>query len=208
MQAWILWPDVCQLLPHSLSGLAYTGRPSQPNSMLEITDLSTLCLLSNLNILFIDCASKSWGDQVRDLQAISSWLFLQETPCPVEDRKPFPSLSVSFKLSQINCHPQAVHHREDNRSPANLNSVHLPMTLPKSPFPGFTLHQERMSKLIASGKRLCPIPIKTSNYCRALSNVADEGLLTAGFFWIPSLAGPTSLAAQKAVSHSELPSSF
>ena len=36
--------------------------------------------------------------------------------------------------------------------------------------------------------------------CRALSNVADEGLLTAGFFWIPSLAGPTSLAAQKAVS--------
>lgn len=34
---------------------------------------------------------------------------------------------------------------------------------------------------------------------RALSNVADEGLLTEGFFWIPSLAGPTSLAAQKTV---------
>ena len=29
--------------------------------------------------------------------------------------------------------------------------------------------------------------------CRALSNVADEGLLTEGFFWIPSLAGPTKL---------------
>ena len=35
--------------------------------------------------------------------------------------------------------------------------------------------------------------------CRALSNVADEGLLTEGFFWIPSLAGPTSIAAQKSV---------
>jgi hypothetical protein len=29
--------------------------------------------------------------------------------------------------------------------------------------------------------------------CRALSNVADEGLLTDGFFWIPSLAGPTTV---------------
>ncbi len=35
--------------------------------------------------------------------------------------------------------------------------------------------------------------------CRALSNVAEEGLLTEGFFWIPSLGGPTTLAAQKAV---------
>ena len=34
---------------------------------------------------------------------------------------------------------------------------------------------------------------------RALSNVADEGLLTEGFFWIPSLAGPTTLALQKSV---------
>lgn len=37
--------------------------------------------------------------------------------------------------------------------------------------------------------------------CRALSNVAEEGLLKEGFFWIPSLGGPTSLAAQKAVSN-------
>lgn len=35
--------------------------------------------------------------------------------------------------------------------------------------------------------------------CRALSNVADEGLLKEGFFWIPSLAGPTTLALQKSV---------
>lgn len=34
---------------------------------------------------------------------------------------------------------------------------------------------------------------------RALSNVADEGLLQEGFFWIPSLAGPTTLALQKSV---------
>ncbi|KAK3259270.1 hypothetical protein CYMTET_31725, partial [Cymbomonas tetramitiformis] len=33
---------------------------------------------------------------------------------------------------------------------------------------------------------------------RALTNVADEGLLTDGFFWIPSLAGPTSLSAREA----------
>jgi YidC/Oxa1 family membrane protein insertase len=31
---------------------------------------------------------------------------------------------------------------------------------------------------------------------RALTNVADEGLLTDGFFWIPSLAGPSSLASR------------
>jgi len=44
---------------------------------------------------------------------------------------------------------------------------------------------------------LATLPVWIGLY-RALSNVADEGLLTAGFFWIPSLAGPTSLAAQKA----------
>ena len=45
---------------------------------------------------------------------------------------------------------------------------------------------------------LVTLPVWIGLY-RALSNVADEGLLTEGFFWIPSLAGPTSLAAQKAV---------
>lgn len=48
---------------------------------------------------------------------------------------------------------------------------------------------------------LITLPVWIGLY-RALSNVADEGLLTEGFFWIPSLAGPTSLAAQKAVSAS------
>lgn len=33
---------------------------------------------------------------------------------------------------------------------------------------------------------------------RALSNAADDGLLSEGWFWIPSLAGPTSVAAHKA----------
>lgn len=36
------------------------------------------------------------------------------------------------------------------------------------------------------------IPVFIGLY-RALSNVANEGLLTEGFFWIPSLAGPTKL---------------
>ncbi|KAM5568034.1 ALBINO3-like protein 1, chloroplastic [Rosa sericea] len=42
---------------------------------------------------------------------------------------------------------------------------------------------------------LATIPIWIGLY-RALSNVADEGLLTEGFFWIPSLAGPTTIAAR------------
>jgi YidC/Oxa1 family membrane protein insertase len=34
---------------------------------------------------------------------------------------------------------------------------------------------------------------------RALTKAADDGLLTAGFFWIPSLGGPTDMAARQAV---------
>lgn len=45
---------------------------------------------------------------------------------------------------------------------------------------------------------LATIPVFIGLY-RALSNVAEEGLLKEGFFWIPSLGGPTSIAAQKAV---------
>lgn len=44
---------------------------------------------------------------------------------------------------------------------------------------------------------LATIPVFIGLY-RALSNVAEEGLLSDGFFWIPSLGGPTTLAAQKA----------
>ncbi|XP_057509737.1 ALBINO3-like protein 1, chloroplastic [Actinidia eriantha] len=43
---------------------------------------------------------------------------------------------------------------------------------------------------------LATIPIWIGLY-RALSNVADEGLLTEGFFWIPTLAGPTTIAARQ-----------
>jgi hypothetical protein len=32
-----------------------------------------------------------------------------------------------------------------------------------------------------------------------LTKAADEGLLTSGFFWIPSLGGPTSMAMRQAV---------
>lgn len=39
---------------------------------------------------------------------------------------------------------------------------------------------------------LATIPVFIGLY-RALSNVAEEGLLTDGFFWIPSLAGPTTV---------------
>ena len=54
--------------------------------------------------------------------------------------------------------------------------------------------------VVGSSPRLrAVVPVAHSLDCRALSNVADEGLLTEGFFWIPSLAGPTSIAAQKTV---------
>ncbi|XP_058194365.1 ALBINO3-like protein 1, chloroplastic [Rhododendron vialii] len=43
---------------------------------------------------------------------------------------------------------------------------------------------------------LATVPIWIGIY-RALANVADEGLLTEGFFWIPSLAGPTAIATRQ-----------
>ncbi|WOL16114.1 ALBINO3-like protein 1, chloroplastic [Canna indica] len=43
---------------------------------------------------------------------------------------------------------------------------------------------------------LLTIPVWIGLY-RALSNVANEGLLTEGFFWIPSLSGPTTIAARQ-----------
>lgn len=43
---------------------------------------------------------------------------------------------------------------------------------------------------------LVTLPVWIGLY-RALSNVANEGLLTEGFFWIPSLAGPTTIASRQ-----------
>ncbi|CAK9194953.1 unnamed protein product [Sphagnum troendelagicum] len=43
---------------------------------------------------------------------------------------------------------------------------------------------------------LATLPVWIGLY-RALSNVANDGLLTEGFFWIPSLAGPTTIAARQ-----------
>ena len=44
---------------------------------------------------------------------------------------------------------------------------------------------------------LATIPIFWGLY-RTLSNVSQAGLLTEGFYWIPSLSGPASLADQRA----------
>ncbi|PSS14267.1 Inner membrane protein like [Actinidia chinensis var. chinensis] len=43
---------------------------------------------------------------------------------------------------------------------------------------------------------LATIPVWIGLY-QALSNVANAGLLTEGFFWIPSLGGPTTIAARQ-----------
>ena len=45
--------------------------------------------------------------------------------------------------------------------------------------------------------RLATLPVFIGLY-RALSNAASEGLLTDGFYWIPSLGGPTSIASRNA----------
>eukprot|EP00878_Enallax_costatus_P013245 GHUV01013847.1.p1 GENE.GHUV01013847.1~~GHUV01013847.1.p1 ORF type:complete len:328 (+),score=122.55 GHUV01013847.1:184-1167(+) len=44
---------------------------------------------------------------------------------------------------------------------------------------------------------LATIPVFIGLY-RALTKAADDGLLTSGFFWIPSLGGPTSMASRQA----------
>jgi YidC/Oxa1 family membrane protein insertase len=44
---------------------------------------------------------------------------------------------------------------------------------------------------------LATIPVFIGLY-RALTKAADDGLLQSGFFWIPSLAGPTTLASRQA----------
>lgn len=43
---------------------------------------------------------------------------------------------------------------------------------------------------------LATIPVFIGLY-RALTKAADDGLLTSGFFWIPSLGGPTSMAMRQ-----------
>eukprot|EP00873_Tetraselmis_striata_P009006 jgi/Tetstr1/429270/TSEL_019188.t1 len=48
---------------------------------------------------------------------------------------------------------------------------------------------------------IATIPVFIGLY-RALSNAADDGLLTESFFWIPSLGGPTTIAARNAGSGS------
>ncbi|KAK9827918.1 hypothetical protein WJX74_009095 [Apatococcus lobatus] len=55
--------------------------------------------------------------------------------------------------------------------------------------------QANVNPLAGCLPTLVTIPVWIGLY-RALSNVADRGLLTEGFFWIPSLAGPTTLAAR------------
>eukprot|EP00798_Chlamydomonas_sp_ICE-L_P013718 gene13718-19613_t len=46
---------------------------------------------------------------------------------------------------------------------------------------------------------LATIPVFIGLY-KSLSNAASDGLLTEDFFWIPSLAGPTTIAARASVS--------
>ena len=57
------------------------------------------------------------------------------------------------------------------------------------------LYQENnVNPLAGCLPTLATLPVWIGLY-RALSNVANEGLLTDGFFWIPSLAGPSALAS-------------
>ncbi|GBG85771.1 hypothetical protein CBR_g40498 [Chara braunii] len=55
--------------------------------------------------------------------------------------------------------------------------------------------QANVNPLAGCLPTLATFPVWIGLY-RALTNVANEGLLTEGFFFVPSLAGPTSLAAR------------
>jgi hypothetical protein len=63
------------------------------------------------------------------------------------------------------------------------------------PFYNWCPHCNRIASLLIS----CVCLLLCT--CRALSKAADDGLLTSGFFWIPSLGGPTSMTMRQAVSH-------
>ncbi|KAK9755209.1 hypothetical protein RND81_01G009700 [Saponaria officinalis] len=56
--------------------------------------------------------------------------------------------------------------------------------------------QANVNPLAGCLPTLATIPVWIGLY-QALSNVANEGLLTEGFFWIPSLGGPTTIAARQ-----------
>ncbi|XP_042028601.1 inner membrane protein ALBINO3, chloroplastic-like [Salvia splendens] len=56
--------------------------------------------------------------------------------------------------------------------------------------------QAGVSPLAGCLPTLATIPVWIGLY-QALSNVANEGLLSEGFFWIPSLGGPTTIAARQ-----------
>ncbi|KAL2328740.1 hypothetical protein Fmac_022167 [Flemingia macrophylla] len=57
-------------------------------------------------------------------------------------------------------------------------------------------NQAGVNPLAGCFPTLATIPVWIGLY-QALSNVANEGLLTEGFFWIPSLGGPTTIAARQ-----------
>ncbi|GJW12524.1 albino3-like protein 1, chloroplastic [Tanacetum coccineum] len=58
------------------------------------------------------------------------------------------------------------------------------------------LETARLYKLAGINPLAATIPVWIGLY-RALLNVGDEGLLAEGFFWIPSLAGPTTVVARQ-----------
>ena len=59
------------------------------------------------------------------------------------------------------------------------------------------VHVKQMQPRAGCLPTLATIPMFWGLY-RTLSNASSDGALTGGFYWLPDLAGPTSLAAQKA----------
>ncbi|CAM0878727.1 unnamed protein product [Alopecurus aequalis] len=99
---------------------------------------------------------------------------------------PLTKQQVESTLAMQNLQPQlkAIQKRyEGNQERIQLETARLYKTAGVNPLAGCL-------------PTLATIPVWIGLY-QALSNVANEGLLTEGFFWIPSLGGPTTIAARQ-----------
>uniref|UniRef100_A0A453DZL7 Membrane insertase YidC/Oxa/ALB C-terminal domain-containing protein n=1 Tax=Aegilops tauschii subsp. strangulata TaxID=200361 RepID=A0A453DZL7_AEGTS len=105
------------------------------------------------------------------------------------------SLSSSCALRLWVCHHSAHHCREGcniavNEAAGRINHGDAEFAATAQGNSGEIRRQSGCLPTLAT------IPVWIGLY-QALSNVANEGLLTEGFFWIPSLGGPTTIAARQ-----------
>jgi YidC/Oxa1 family membrane protein insertase len=107
----------------------------------------------------------------------------------VTDISPTPTCDAPFEPTVCDVQPQALQ--------PQIKSLQKQYAYDKERLQMETarLYQENnVNPLAGCLPTLATLPVWIGLY-RALSNVANEGLLEDGFFWIPSLAGPSALAS-------------